>query len=154
MGRAKGRAPSRASRPAKPAARASSKPRAAPAKPRVIRAGSRKKAAVLKKAQSAKPNHNKHTVVQNVGGTSSERYRVPSLRAKYHEAGGCKSSSCQALGCCKKASATAHVRLSDKRRSNNWKLVSFCAEHNHCSKKGDIALRKNAKVVDLTSVNH
>jgi hypothetical protein len=94
------------------------------------------------------------TLVMNVGGTSSSRYAVARLRAKFTAAGGraCEGTRCAALGCGCAGAATAHVRHVDGRRSGAWQLAWVCAAHNAAARRAPYALRKNARLVPLAAV--
>ncbi len=102
----------------------------------------------------SKANHNNSTIVKNVNGTSKQRYKINNLHNKYVASGGTNSATCQAKGCSNPATATAHVRLTDGRKSDNWQFTRFCAIHNSSHHKEEIALRKNAKLVSLSEVRN
>jgi hypothetical protein len=99
-----------------------------------------------------KHNHNNSTLVKNVSGTSADRYKINNLHGKYIAAGGTTSTTCQAKGCDKTASATAHVRLTDGRRSGDWMLTRACGSHNSAHNTEPYALRANAKLVPVTAI--
>jgi phosphoribosylformylglycinamidine (FGAM) synthase-like enzyme len=97
--------------------------------------------------------HNNNSImVANIGGTSSDRYSIDRLYQKYLAEGGTSSSTCQVKGCDRPASATAHVRLVDGRRSNDWFLTRTCASHNHPSNTDPYPLRINAKLVRVRDI--
>lgn len=92
-------------------------------------------------------------MVKNINGTSKGKYPIANLKAKFQKQGGHFPSTCQAKCCSKVASATAHVKFVDQRKTQSWHLTAVCASHNHHTNKDAFALRKNAKlvaVVDLT----
>jgi len=99
-----------------------------------------------------KYNHNNSLVVKNIRGTSAERYQIPNLNRKYVDAGGTPATTCQTKGCTNNATATAHVKKTDRRRDNKWYLTRLCAQHNHCANKKPIPLRKNANIVSVKKV--
>ena len=101
---------------------------------------------------SSKYNHNNSTMVKNVSGSSNPRHVISNLPQKFKAAGGTSSTNCQAKGCDKPAGATAHVRLTDGRRSGDWMLTKTCASHNSSHNKEPYALRANAKLVPVTKI--
>lgn len=96
--------------------------------------------------------HNDSIIVENIGGTSSERYRIDSLYSKYLAAGGRPVETCQRKGCSNDASVTAHARMTDGRRSKDWFLTRLCARCNHHTNGSEMALRKNAKLIAVRDV--
>lgn len=96
--------------------------------------------------------HNDSIIVKNIGGTSSERYRIDRLYSKYRDEGGRAVETCQRKGCSNDATATAHVRMTDGRRSKDWFLTRLCAECNHHTNGREMALRKNAKLTAVRDV--
>ena len=47
--------------------------------------------------------------VKNLNGTSSARFRIRNLRAKFAACAGGQAACCQAAGCSNAAEVTAHV---------------------------------------------
>jgi hypothetical protein len=97
---------------------------------------------------------NNSTIVRNIGGTSSSRFKIARLSTKFERRGGSVVSKCQAKQCGKPVSATAHVRVVDGRRKEGqaWHLCRVCAAHNHVRNAAPFALRKNAKLVAVSAV--
>lgn len=95
--------------------------------------------------------HNDSIIVVNVGGSSKDRYRIDGLYAKYLEEGGRAVVACQRKGCQNPATATAHVRMTDGRRSKAWLLTRLCAACNHYTNDSEMALRKNARLVSVAA---
>lgn len=91
-------------------------------------------------------------MVKNVGGTAASRFVIPRLHDKYVAHGGTKSPTCAAKLCTAAATATAHVRHADGRRTGDWHLTRFCASHNAAARKDAIPLRVNAKLVAVRDI--
>lgn len=107
----------------------------------------------MKKPTTKSFTHNNSIMVKNINGTSKPTYAIANLKTKFTTQGGHFSATCQAKCCAKPASATAHVKFVDQRKTQQWQLTSVCASHNHHTNKDAFALRKNAKliaVIDLT----
>jgi hypothetical protein len=103
---------------------------------------------------SSKHNKNNSTMVKNINGTSSPRYAIDNLSSKFVNHGGTSSSTCQVKQCSNSATATGHVKKTDARSDDNWHLTKLCAHHNHSSNDSEMALRKNAKLIPVRSVNN
>ena len=95
-------------------------------------------------------NNNNSIQVQNINGTSSVRYTINNLPKKYLGAGGTDSNFCQVKGCDNPWQATAHVILTDGRRSDAWFLVRTCARHNAATQP--YFLRKNANLIPVRDI--
>ncbi len=97
-------------------------------------------------------NNNNSIMVVNIGGTSDDRYRITGLYKKYLDNGGTEVATCQVKRCDDPATATAHVRMIDLRRSGDWFLTRLCAKHNHHTNDEPMPLRKNAKLIAVRDV--
>jgi hypothetical protein len=97
-------------------------------------------------------NNNDSILVRNVGGTSAPRYRIADLHAKFQRAGGTSSTRCQVKGCSNPGQATAHVRLVDLRRTQEWMLCWVCNHHNNPYFTDPHPLRKNAFLVPVRQI--
>jgi hypothetical protein len=97
-------------------------------------------------------NNNDSILVKNLNGTSADRYKIDGLHKKFMAAGGTSSDNCQVKGCSNPGQATAHVKMVDGRRSDDWLLTWVCASHNHHTNEEPYALRKNAKLVSVREV--
>ena len=97
-------------------------------------------------------NHNDSTVVKNVNGTSTDRYKIDNLHKKFIGEGGTESEMCQVKGCLELGRATAHVIKTDGRSSNEWWLCWVCNGHNNPENKTPFPLRVNAKLIKVTDI--
>jgi len=102
--------------------------------------------------------HNNSLVVAGINGTSADRYKIEELKWKYVRCLGrlpifCAVKGCDGIKHPNIYTATAHVRKTDGRRSNNWYLVHQCSTHNSHSRNGmNVPLRKNAKLIPLSDI--
>jgi len=73
------------------------------------------------------------TQVQNLNGTSSNRFKISNLKKKYYRLANCNVYLCSAIGCNRSYQATAHVLINDQikcKGSNKWWLIPTCTFHN------------------------
>lgn len=96
--------------------------------------------------------HNDSIIVKNISGTSADRYRIDGLYRQYLDMGGRAVSTCQRKGCSNPATATAHVRKTDGRRSGVWYLTRLCAACNHHTNDEEMALRSNARLIPVQEI--
>lgn len=99
-----------------------------------------------------KHNNKNSIMVKNINGTSKGNYPINNLKAKFEKHVGHFPGTCQAKCCSKPASATAHVKYVDQRKTQSWQLTAVCAAHNHHTNKDAFALRKNAKLVSVKKI--
>ena len=87
-----------------------------------------------------------NTVVQNINGTSQDRYVRNNLSYSYLQAGGYDYDNCQVPGCSNKATATAHVMKSHGNSNNDWYLTKLCAHHNSSHNDSKMKVNTNSLI--------
>ena len=92
------------------------------------------------------------TMVQNINGTSKERYKIDKLYQKYLDEGGAPVLKCQVKECKDDASKTAHVQVKDGSGDMTWYLCRVCACHNNTAFTQPYPLRVNAKLITVREV--
>lgn len=102
-------------------------------------------------------NRNNSIIVRGINGTSVPRFRVHHLKWRFIALIGrmprrCATKSGTNMFCNGHYEATAHVRQTDRRRSEGqrWYLVPLCKSCNNSYNNGrDLALRHNARLVKV-----
>lgn len=98
------------------------------------------------------PNHNTHTIVKNINGTSSAPYNRAVWLERYREVTRSTAIYCARLGCDRTARVGAHVQDKDGRSSNRWYIIPLCDSCNNTSNTSEMPIKNTIRFVPVTDI--